>query len=50
VVSARATTVRVSGERYWCSADGELTGPLTDRTWHIRPRALRIAVPSDRDV
>jgi diacylglycerol kinase (ATP) len=50
VVSARATTVRVSGERYWCSADGELTGPLTDRTWHVQPRALRMALPADGSV
>jgi diacylglycerol kinase (ATP) len=46
VVSSRAATVRVSGEEYWCSADGELTGPLTDRTWSVRPNALRMALPA----
>jgi diacylglycerol kinase (ATP) len=47
VVSSRAAIVRVSGEAYWCSADGELTGPLTDRTWSVRPHALRMALPAD---
>jgi diacylglycerol kinase (ATP) len=45
VVSCRAATVRVTGEEFWCSADGELTGPLTDRTWSVRPHAVRIALP-----
>jgi diacylglycerol kinase (ATP) len=47
VASARAAVVRVTGEGYWCSADGELTGPLADRTWSVRPQALRMALPPD---
>ena len=27
--------VEVSGQSFWCSTDGELTGPYTSRTWRI---------------
>jgi YegS/Rv2252/BmrU family lipid kinase len=50
VVWVRAEAVRVSGEGYWCSADGELSGPLTDRTWSVRPRALWMALRPEGDV
>jgi diacylglycerol kinase family enzyme len=45
VASARARSVRVYGEEFWCSADGELTGPHTDRTWSVRPGAVAIRLP-----
>jgi diacylglycerol kinase (ATP) len=47
VVWSRASLVRVSGEPYWCSADGELSGPVTDRTWTVRPQALHLVVPRE---
>jgi YegS/Rv2252/BmrU family lipid kinase len=47
VVSARAEVVRVSGEPCWCSADGELSGPIADRSWSVRPRALTMVLPAD---
>jgi YegS/Rv2252/BmrU family lipid kinase len=46
VVSARAAAVRVRGDAFWCSADGELSGPHTDRTWRVRPRALTMRLPA----
>jgi YegS/Rv2252/BmrU family lipid kinase len=45
VVWTSASTVRVSGDPYWCSADGELSGPLRDRTWTVRPAALQMWLP-----
>jgi YegS/Rv2252/BmrU family lipid kinase len=45
VASAQAAVVRVSGDEFWCSADGELSGPHTDRTWSVLPRAFRVALP-----
>ncbi|HSS67018.1 MAG TPA: YegS/Rv2252/BmrU family lipid kinase [Nocardioidaceae bacterium] len=50
VLWVRAKAVRVSGEEYWCSSDGEQSGPLTDRTWSVLPRALRMALPSESDI
>jgi YegS/Rv2252/BmrU family lipid kinase len=46
VVAARARVVRVSGEPFWCSVDGELVGPRTDCTWTLRPRAFTLAARS----
>lgn len=37
--------VRVSGEEFWTSADGEITGPHTDRTWRMVNRAYRMLLP-----
>jgi len=45
VASARASVVRVSGDEFWCSTDGELSGPHTDCTWSVLPRAFRLALP-----
>jgi diacylglycerol kinase (ATP) len=45
VRSARSAVVRVSGDEFWCSADGELSGPHTDRTWSVLPSAFRMALP-----
>jgi YegS/Rv2252/BmrU family lipid kinase len=45
VVYRRGTTVSVSGERFWCSADGELYGPERHRTWRVEPAAYSLVVP-----
>lgn len=37
--------VRISGEPFWCSADGEIEGPVTDRTWRIVPAAYSLLLP-----
>jgi diacylglycerol kinase family enzyme len=41
----RARTVSVSGEDYWCNADGELYGPERNLTWRVEPGALRMVLP-----
>jgi diacylglycerol kinase family enzyme len=46
VSTARATVVRVSGDPFWCNADGELTGPHSSRTWTVLPQAMTMALPS----
>ncbi|MBA2445779.1 MAG: diacylglycerol kinase [Nocardioidaceae bacterium] len=46
VVTARARQVEVSGEPFYCNTDGELIGPLRDRTWTVQPQAFRMALPT----
>ncbi|MBE7325911.1 diacylglycerol kinase [Nocardioides sp. Y6] len=41
--------VRVRGEEFWTSADGEITGPHTDRTWRMVNRAYRMLLPTPAD-
>jgi YegS/Rv2252/BmrU family lipid kinase len=45
VVTAAGREVTVSGAEFWCSADGELEGPMVLRTWHLLPAAYRMLVP-----
>ena len=42
----RGTTVSVSGEAFWCSADGEIYGPERQRSWHLEPAAYRMVLPT----
>ncbi len=41
----RAKTVSVTGEQFWCSADGEIYGPERQRTWHVEPAAYSMVLP-----
>jgi len=41
----RASTVSVTGERFYCSADGEIYGPERHRTWRIEPAAYLMVLP-----
>jgi YegS/Rv2252/BmrU family lipid kinase len=45
VLYLRGTTVSVSGQSFYCSADGEVYGPERTRTWHVEPAAFRMALP-----
>jgi YegS/Rv2252/BmrU family lipid kinase len=45
VIYLRGTTVTVSGEEFWCSADGEIYGPERHRTWRVEPAAYSLVVP-----
>ena len=45
VTYLRGTTVSISGEEFWCSADGELYGPERQRTWHVEPAAYSMILP-----
>lgn len=42
VHTTRGSTVTVAGEEFWTSADGEIHGPETRRTWRVEPGAYRL--------
>ena len=46
VLCRRATTVTLAGEDFWITADGEISGPETRRTWHLEPAAYTMIVPT----
>ncbi|MET0523326.1 MAG: diacylglycerol kinase family protein [Nocardioides sp.] len=41
----RASRVSVTGEKFWCSADGEIYGPERHRTWRVEPAAYSMVLP-----
>lgn len=41
----RGRSVSVIGTPFDCNSDGELDGPVTERTWQIRPAAYSMMVP-----
>jgi YegS/Rv2252/BmrU family lipid kinase len=45
VVYLRGETVSVSGEEFWCSADGEVYGPERQRTWRLERAAYSMVLP-----
>ena len=45
VLYLRAQRVSVSGQDFYCSADGELYGPERNRTWHVEPAAFSMPLP-----
>ena len=45
VTYLRGTTVTVTGEEFWCSADGEIYGPERHRSWRVEPAAYSLVVP-----
>ena len=45
VLYLRASRVSVSGQDFYCSADGELYGPERNRTWHVEPAAFSMPLP-----
>jgi diacylglycerol kinase (ATP) len=45
VVYLRGRTVSVGGERFYCSADGEVYGPERHRTWRVEPAAYSMVLP-----
>jgi YegS/Rv2252/BmrU family lipid kinase len=46
VTTLRGRTVTVTGDPYPVNADGELDGPVTSRTWTVRPGAWSLVVPT----
>jgi YegS/Rv2252/BmrU family lipid kinase len=46
VLYLRGASVSVSGEQFWCSADGEIYGPERQRTWHVEPQAYSMVLPT----
>lgn len=45
VLYMRASTVSISGQGFYCSADGEIYGPERNRSWHIEQGAFRMPMP-----
>jgi diacylglycerol kinase (ATP) len=45
VIYLRAKEVTVSGESFFCSADGEISGPERRRSWHVVPAAYSMVLP-----
>jgi diacylglycerol kinase (ATP) len=45
VLYVRGRTVAVSGQAFYCSADGELYGPERLRSWRVEPKAFSMALP-----
>ena len=45
VESRRASQVTISGEDFWISADGEISGPEKRRSWHVEPGAYQLLLP-----
>lgn len=41
----RADSVSITGEAFWCSADGEIYGPERRRSWHVEPAAYSMVLP-----
>jgi YegS/Rv2252/BmrU family lipid kinase len=41
----RGSQVTVSGQSFYCSADGEVYGPERHRTWHLEPGAFAMTLP-----
>ncbi|QZY30948.1 YegS/Rv2252/BmrU family lipid kinase [Nocardioides coralli] len=41
----RAREVTVSGEDFWCAADGEISGPERRRSWRVEPAAYSMVLP-----
>jgi diacylglycerol kinase (ATP) len=41
----RGSQVTVSGDAFWISADGEVTGPERQRSWHVEPAAYSFLLP-----
>ncbi len=45
VLYVRGSTVSVSGQAFYCSADGELYGPERNRTWRVEKAAYSMVLP-----
>ena len=43
VLYVHGTSVTISGQDFYCSADGELYGPERNRTWQLEPAAFQHA-------
>ncbi len=45
VTYLRGSEVRISGQKFWCAADGELTGPHSERSWRLDRGAFSMVLP-----
>lgn len=49
VLYLRGSTVSVSGQAFYCSADGELYGPERNRVWRVEKGAYSMTLPDSDD-
>ena len=47
VIHLCGSSVSVSGGPFWISADGEISGPERQRTWHVETEAYSMILPAD---
>ena len=47
VQTLRASQVTISGEEFWISADGEISGPERHRSWRLQRAAYSLVLPTD---
>lgn len=47
VIYLQAREVSVAGEAFFTAADGEVSGPERQRTWHVVPAAYRMVLPRE---
>ena len=45
VIYVRGERVSISGDEFYCAADGEISGPERNRTWHVEPGAYSMVLP-----
>ena len=45
VEALRGRTVKVTGDEFWLSADGEVSGPERSRSWRLEPGAYTMILP-----
>jgi diacylglycerol kinase (ATP) len=45
VVAVRASRISISGQDFWCNADGEVFGPEVNHEWHVEPGAFVMSLP-----
>jgi diacylglycerol kinase (ATP) len=45
VIYLRGERVSISGDEFYCAADGEISGPERNRTWHVEPAAYSMVLP-----
>jgi diacylglycerol kinase family enzyme len=45
VIYLRGERVSISGDEFYCAADGEVYGPERNRTWHVEPKAYCMVLP-----
>ncbi len=45
VAALQGTQVTISGESFWCAADGEIYGPERHRAWHLERAAYTMVLP-----
>lgn len=45
VITLRGRSVKVSGDEFWLSADGEISGPERSRSWRLEREAYTMILP-----